>query len=109
MESRILYNHCQPETLLAHIKIDDKQVRGNRVLLQELLAEWPDLLLRLFPNTETLVVSPLKPGYSGAGVIAVLPFFERGQGHKVVVKFGDAQQIKQEHSNYITHIQSFIG
>jgi hypothetical protein len=48
-------------------------------------------------------------GYSGAGVVAVRPFFEQGAGQKVVVKFGDVHQIKLEHDNYIRYAQPFIG
>lgn len=106
---KILYDNFQPEIELKKLKKDRKSVKGMKVLFQTILKEWPEMLERLFPESHTIVVGPLKPGYSGAGVITVCPYFERGPGHKVVVKFGDVHSIQQEYSNYMEHIQPFIG
>jgi len=105
----ILYNNLQPDLALLSVKIDGKCVSKDKALHKELISEWPNLLQCLFPGAQGIVVEPMKPGFSGAGVIGVRPFFELGEGQKVVVKFGDIHDIKQEHANYTSYVQPFIG
>jgi Ternary complex associated domain 9 len=109
MESQILYNDYQPDRAFLIVKIDGKSIKGNKMLLRDLLAEWQDLLLHLFPESQTIMVEHMVPGYSGAGIVTVRPFFEHGAGQKVVVKFGDVHQMKLEHANYLKYVKPFIG
>jgi hypothetical protein len=107
--SNILCSNYQPERALANLKIDGKSIKGNKELQRDIVAEWKELLVDLFPQSETIVVEPMVPGYSGTGVVTVRPFFEHGAGQKVVVKFGDVHQIQQEHENYRNYVKPFIG
>ena len=109
MERKILYSNYQPEKAIANLKIDGKSIKGNRMLQHEILAEWQELLLHLFAEAHTIMVEPMVPGYSGAGIVTVRPFFEQGAGQKVVVKFGDIQQMRLEHANYTKYVKPFIG
>jgi hypothetical protein len=96
MESEILYSNYQPEKSLLNLKIGGRSVKLDKTLQQNLLVEWEDLLRHLFPRAHPIVVEPMIPGYSGAGIATVQSFFEQGAGQKVVVKFGDVHQIKEE-------------
>ena len=109
MERKILYSNYQPERAIASLKIDGKSIKGNKMLQRGLLVEWQDLLLHLFSGSQTLMVEPMVPGYSGAGIVMVRPFFEQGAGQKVVVKFGDVHQMRLEHANYIKYVKPFVG
>ena len=109
MESKILCSNYQPDRALLNVKIAGKSVKSNKTLQSELLVEWKELLLQLFPQAQKILVEPMVAGYSGAGIMAVRPFLEYGTGQKVVVKFGDVDQIKQEHANYMQYVKPFIG
>jgi hypothetical protein len=109
MDSKILYSNYQPERALAHIKINGKSIKGDKMLQRELLVEWESLLLNLFPLSPKILVEPMVPGYSGASVVTVRPFFVQGPGQKVVVKFGDVDQMKLEHTNYSNYVKPFIA
>jgi hypothetical protein len=108
-EGEILYSNYQPERAFLNMKLGGKSIKLDKILLQDLLAEWEDLLRCLFPRAHTIVVEPMVPGYSGAGIVTVHPFFEQGAGQKVVVKFGDVQQIEEENTNYVNYVKPFIG
>ncbi|HLI71120.1 MAG TPA: response regulator [Ktedonobacteraceae bacterium] len=79
--------------------------------LQDLIAEeLEDLLCRLFHETKGILVRPLTAGKSGAGVLRVQPFYNnRGIGHEVIVKFGDAQKIEEERLHFKEYVEPFIG
>jgi hypothetical protein len=109
MESKVLCSNYQPDRALLHVKIGGKSIKGDKTLQRDLLVEWQDLLLHLFPQAQKIMVEPMVPGYSGAGIVAVRPFFEQGVGQKVVVKFGDVQQIRLEHANYLRYVKPFMG
>ncbi len=109
MASTILYSNYQPERALAHLKINGKSIKSDKTLQRELLSEWERLLLHLFPESQKILVEPMVPGYSGAGIVTVRPFFVQGAGQKVVIKFGDVHQMKMEHENYRNYVKPFIG
>jgi Ternary complex associated domain 9 len=109
MESKILCSNYQPDRALLNVKINGKSTRGDKALQRDLLGEWENLLVHLFPQAQKILVESMVPGYSGAGIVAVRPFLEHGTGQKVVVKFGDVQQIQLEYANYINYVKPFIG
>jgi hypothetical protein len=110
MGNDILYiDNYQPRQSLSNIKIDGKHVRSNKQLQQVLQIELEDLLMHLFPQTQAIMIGPMKFGFSGAGVVVAQPIYEQGAGSKVVVKFGDVHQIESEHANYINYVKRFIG
>ena len=72
--------------------------------------ELEDLLCRLFKDAQSVSVQPLTPGYSGAAVLYVQPFYETGgAGRPVVVKFGDVKQIEEEYEKFKNYVQYFLG
>ena len=75
----------------------------------QLQPELYDLLRRLFPDTESLLIRDLPAGQSGAGVLQVEPYYAAGAGTPVVVKFGKKEKIRQEHDNYTRYVQQFVG
>lgn len=90
------------------------RVEGQRVKKgtprQELLAlELEDLFCRLFHDAENLLVHRLSPGRSGAGVLLAQPFYARGGGRPLVVKYGDVQQVTAERNQFNEFVQPFVG
>jgi CheY-like chemotaxis protein len=77
------------------------KISGNRIKSQlqtQIAEELEDLLCRLFKDAHSVLVRPLIPGYSGAAVLAVQPFYETvGTGRLFVVKFGDVKHLEREH------------
>ncbi len=88
------------------------KISGNRLKSQvqaQMAEELEDLLCRLFKDAHSVLVRPLIPGYSGAAVLSVQPFYEEvGTGRLFVVKFGSIKHIKQEHENFKKYVQSFL-
>src|SRR5579885_1210226 len=79
-------------------------------LQKRVAAELDDLLRRLFHEAEGILIRPMSSGRSGTGVIGVRPFYtNRGGGSPVVVKFGSAQKILQEHNNFKEYVQPLVG
>lgn len=86
------------------------RVLPSTSLQKRVAAELDDLLRRLFYEAEDILVKPMSSGRSGAGVIGVRPFYaNRGGGSPVVVKFGSAHKILQEHNNYKEYVQPLVG
>lgn len=99
-----------PEDVTGRLEVNGKLTEPGTALHACLAAELDDLLCRLFYNAETVLVRPLTPGYSGAGVLSVEPSWKRGGVGKVsVVKFGDYTQIEKEYGNFKKYIEPFIG
>ncbi len=93
----------------------DLEVAGTRVergtpLQNEMAIELEDLLCRLFYHTNGILVRPLTPGQSGAGVLRIQPFYSnKGIGREVIVKFGDVRKIQQEYDNFKEYVEPFVG
>jgi len=89
---------------------DYTRVLPGSLLQRRVAAELDDLLRRLFYEAEKLLIKPMSSGHSGTGVIGVRPFYaNRGGGSPVVVKFGSAHQILQEHNNFREYVQPLVG
>lgn len=77
---------------------------------QRAVDELMDLLCRLFYDAESILVCPMRAGWSGMRVLRVQRFItNRGEAHEVIVKFGPITTIQQEYDNYQQHVQAFTG
>jgi CheY-like chemotaxis protein len=98
------------EQFVLNLEVDDARVSPGTPLQSRLAAELEDLLCRLFYKAKSVLVRPLTPGKSGAGVLRVQPFYAAGGGgHEVVVKFGEAEKIEKEYYNFKEYVQPFLG
>lgn len=70
--------------------------------------EFLELLGKLFSEAQSILIEPMEAGFSGTGVVKVHPRFPQGGGCKVVVKYGDIQEIEQEYSNYKKYVQYYV-
>jgi CheY-like chemotaxis protein len=72
--------------------------------------ELDDLLRKMFPNAESLVVSRLSGGYSRTSVIKVEPFYKgRGQARAVIVKYGRVSEVETEADNFASFVKRFVA
>lgn len=107
----ILWQGCQPEELVLGLK----QYKGKNNKYQSpqpnyITVEVQDLLRRLFSQAESILVTSITPGFSGAGIIKVQPFYPmQGGARHFIVKFGNIYIIEQEYKRYMTYVQHFIG
>lgn len=76
-------------------------------LLTAVCDEFSQLLHRLFLRETRVELSYLLPGYGGAGVVLVRPFYP-SKGAYVVVKFGSRQEIMHEVANYREYVEPYI-
>lgn len=97
------------EEAVLNLKIDDVWLKRDPALKSRVAVELEDLLCRLFPQADSILVRPLALGQSSTGVLWVQPFFHSGHGRPVVVKFGDFRIIEEEYSNFKTYVQHFMG
>lgn len=104
-----------PEQAVLNLEVNGNRVKPNHkdgqahLTADRVATELDDLLCRLFHKAKSVLVKPLTPGHSGAGVLWAKPFYENGGGEAVVVKFGDARQIDKESSNFKAYAQPFLG
>jgi CheY-like chemotaxis protein len=98
-----------PEQAVLYMEIAGTRVRRNSSLQSRIAAELSDLLCRLFYEAESILVRPLMAGQSATGVLWAQPFYTRGGGRAVIVKFGDFRKIEQEYTNFRRYVQPFIG
>jgi CheY-like chemotaxis protein len=119
----IRWQDCSPQDAVLGLLSDDSSqgIRGQGKALrikadspkrQGLALELEDLLCRLFNEAESIIVSPLQSGHSGAGVLSVQPFLEgagKGKARRVVVKFGMTALIGREYERYSEFVKPFLG
>jgi CheY-like chemotaxis protein len=86
-----------------------ESVRNNASIKQYTALELEDLLCRLFHTAHSILVYPMTSGFSGTGILRIQPMYTNGGGNKVVIKFGDPQQIENEYRNFEEHVRPFIG
>jgi CheY-like chemotaxis protein len=98
-----------PEQAILNMKVAGTHVKPGSPLFQRIIAELDELLCSLFCEAESILVQPLVPGLSGTRVLQVRPFFPDGAGQSVVVKFGNAYRIEEEHNNFWRYVQPYIG
>jgi hypothetical protein len=93
-----------------NVRIGGVRVKKDTPLHARLALEVEDLLCRLFFKAEAIVAEPMVRGRSGASVLRVQPVFPAmGGGHSVVVKLGDADDIRKETENFEQYVQAFLG
>lgn len=103
-------NASDPEDVVIGMEIDGERVKADTPLQERIAAELDDLLCRLFCDADSLLAKPLIPGYSGARVLSVQPFYPNsGGGQTVVVKFGDFRKIDKEYRHFNEYVQPFVG
>jgi CheY-like chemotaxis protein len=83
--------------------------REEREAPGQLEPEFHDLLRRLFAGADSLFISKLDAGQSGAGIVKVEPVYKVQVGEPVVLKFGKQETIHREQENYKEHIEKFVG
>lgn len=98
-----------PEAAVNNLLVGGERVKAETDRAKLLGDELEDLLCRLFHDARSVVLEPLTPGLSGAGVLLARPGYAGGSGLPVVVKFGDDHQIEQEHENFRTFVRPFLG
>lgn len=98
-----------PSQIVVGIAVDGKRVKRGTPQQERIFSELDDLLRRLFHNASSILVAPLIPGRSGAGVLRVQPFFAAGKGEAVIVKYGFAPMIDQERHNFKRCVEPFVG
>ena len=98
-----------PESVIDNLWVQNTRVKPNTPLHSRVVQELDDLLCRLSHKAESILIRPLTPGRSGAGVLLVQPFMSSGGGQSVVVKFGDFRNTDKELSNFGEYVQPFIG
>lgn len=92
-----------------NLKVKETAVEAGTPLQTQVANELVDLLCRLFYRAKSILVQPLVSGHSGMKVLRIKPFYTGGGGHDVVVKFGDARMIQQEHHGFKEYVQPFLG
>lgn len=99
------------EEAVHNLIIDGERVRGKDKtdFQRQLGRELEDLLCRLFPRAQSILVRSLTGGFSGSGVLWAEPFYESGGGQAVIVKFGDLRMITSEYQHFAEYVQPFIG
>lgn len=96
--------------IVRKLNLDNPAFRADGYTHDKMGAELEDLFCRLFYDAEGVRVQGLTPGWSGAGVVKIQPFYKiGGQGHELVVKFGSHESIAQEYRNFQEHVHKFIS
>lgn len=92
------------------LRLHTPAFREHRYSYDKMGAELEDLFCRLFYNAQSVRVQSLTPGWSGAGVVKIQPFYYHGgKGHDLLVKFGSHESIAQEYRNFLEHVHNFIS
>lgn len=96
--------------ILRNLRIAGERVRKSEPsLFDRVEDEFIDLLARMFHDAERVVLTPMVPGRSGAGVVKVRPVLRLGGGAAVVLKFGDVADIETENTNYEQYVKPFLS
>jgi CheY-like chemotaxis protein len=98
----------QRDQVVLNMEIDGERVKRDTPLQARIVDELEDLLCRLFPDAQSLLVKPLTAGLSGSAVLRATPFLKDGAAEPVVVKFGALKRIKREYENFKKYAEPFI-
>ncbi len=103
-------NVSGPKKVVLGVKVNQSRIKNSTPLQTRIADELDDLLCRLFYEADSLLLRPLVPGYSGAGVLWVQPFYATGGGGRAeVVKFGDIHKIDKEYRHFKKYVEPFVG
>lgn len=102
-ESRV-----QRDQVVLNMEIEGERVKRETPLHARTVEELEDLLCRLFPDAQSLLVRPLTAGLSGSAVLRATPFYKDGAAQPVVVKFGASKRIKREYENFKKYALPYI-
>ncbi len=98
------------EQAVLDLEVNGANAKNGTPLQRQVAIELEDLLCRLFYQTKGVMVRPLTPGKSGAGVLRVQPFYSnKGIGREAIVKFGDVHKIQKEYDNFKEYVEPFVG
>jgi CheY-like chemotaxis protein len=75
----------------------------------QLEPEFHDLLRRLFAGADSLFITQIQAGQSGAGIAEVEAVYNTQVAEPVILKFGKKETIHREHENYKAYIEKFVG
>lgn len=71
--------------------------------------ELSDLIRKLFPDANSVILSPVSGGHSRSGVVKAEPIYDdKGQASALILKYGLVKEIEQEAENY-NDIKRFTG
>ena len=98
----------QRDQVVLNMEIEGGRVKRDTPLQARISDELEDLLCRLFPDAQSLLVKPLTAGSSGSAVLRATPFLKDGAAQPVVVKFGALKRIKREYENFKRYAEPFI-
>lgn len=89
---------------------DNTSIKKKSPVFQKLIAdELNDLLMRLFHNSESVLLKSLKGGQSNSQVLWAKAFdHERGGTASFIVKFGDIKSIEIEKENFEKYIIPYL-
>ncbi|HZI60274.1 MAG TPA: response regulator [Pyrinomonadaceae bacterium] len=98
----------QRDQVVLNLEVEGERVKRDTPLQARVADELEDLLCRLFPEAQSLLVRPLTAGLSGSAVLRATPFLNEGAATPVVVKFGAVKRIKREYENFKKYAEPFI-
>lgn len=89
---------------------DNTSLKKKSPNFQKLIAdEFEDLIKRLFYNSESVLLKPLRGGRSNSQVLQSTPFDSKlGAGASFAVKFGDIESIKAESENFEEYVNKYL-
>lgn len=99
-----------PDEVLPQIAKRLRFIQAAKPAEAELLDELREVLAKLFPDCEKIQVRMIYQGFSGAGVLEVVPWHPiKGREENRIAKIGQITLIEKEHQNYQAYIQGMLG
>jgi CheY-like chemotaxis protein len=95
--------------VLVNLRVRKERVEKSTALFERVAGEFDDLLARMFNRASRLVLTPMRGGRSGAGVLKAQPFLNHGGGATVVLKFGDLHDIETENRNFDEYVNPYLN
>jgi len=92
------------EDAITGLKVEGIRLKPSDSKIADYSEEFTDLMHRLFDRETTVVIEPLRGGFSGAGVLRVHPYLPGGggvlEGQSLILKFGARDLIEKESANF---------
>ena len=113
LEERVNIN---PDLMIAYVHglssdemIDKICYSCGETTVEILQWELDDLIRKLFPDADKLIVSPVSGGHSRSCVVKVEPIYEnKGQASALIMKIGLVDEIQKESKNF-KELKTFTG